>query len=619
MCGICGFIREKIETLDADPIIRRMAQKLIHRGPDDGAVLLRDNMAFGFRRLGLIDLVGGMQPIYNEDASIVLICNGEIFNHDELRKELISKDHKFRTMSDVEVILHLYEEYDKAFMNALNGQFSFALYDFNKSELFCARDQAGIAPFYYTVVEEMFIFASEIKAILEYPGIERKVDLVALDQILTFPSVIAPRTMFEGIHSLENGNYLTFSVEKGLSEVEYWDMNYVKADEKKATMSEKEYIEELDRLLRSSISYRLKADVPVGVYLSGGLDSSVILGMIHDINKEKSIKSFSIDFEDRDISEKKYQELMVKHTGSDHNETLFSFQREINNLKKVVYHCEYPLKETYNLASIRLSEMVNRNGMKAVLSGEGSDELFGGYIGYKFDKIRSQGNTYTEKEKKLNNKIFMEETFVYEKRLLENREVKKSLYSQCVRDKFEEIECLKHKVVDTEKLKDRELYDVRSYVDIKLRLVENLLADHGDRMGFANSVEVRYPFLDKRIMEFAAQIPSDLKVKGFDGKYVLKQVAQAYISQNIIKRPKTPFVAPGSTALLKLHDPYIEHLLSYETISKQRYFDADKIEELKAQYQSEGFKLESPYEDDLLFIVITFGIFLDLYDMPPVI
>ncbi|MCB2298646.1 asparagine synthase (glutamine-hydrolyzing) [Clostridium tagluense] len=616
MCGICGFIGRNSSIVKPNEVIKKMNNKLMHRGPDDENYLIRDNVALGFRRLSIIDLQGGRQPITNENNSIALICNGEIFNHSELRRELIQKGHKFKTKSDVEVILHLYEEYDKDFLNKLNGQFAFSIYDFNKEEVFCARDQAGIVPFYYTLIDGCFIFASEIKAILEYPDIKKEVDLIALDQILTFPSLVSPRTMFKGISSLENGFYLTFSEKYGLQKCEYWDVIYPKENEKRTKLTCYEYISKLEELLLSSVKYRLGADVPVGLYLSGGLDSSLIAGITHKLENSNSKNTFSIDFEDDNISESAYQKMMSKHISSIHFERTFKFEDEINNLKRVIYHTEYPLKETYDLASIRLSEMVRNRDMKVVLSGEGADELFGGYIGYKFDKIRSKDNKSVTEEGMLHDKIFGNSTFVYEKRLIENECVKKKLYSQKIKKRFNEVNCLNYSLLDKEKIIDREIFDLRSYIDFKLRLVDNLLADHGDRMGFANSVEVRYPFLDKRIIEFATQVPTELKLKGFDGKYILKKIADKYIPKEIIKRPKTPFVAPGSPELLKLNNSYINEILSYETIKQQGYFDPDTIEELKEKYSRNDFKIETPYEDDLLFIVITFGIFLNIFDMP---
>ncbi len=615
MCGICGFI-DKDLTDNKMQIIKKMTNKLTHRGPDDEDYIVKNDIAFGFKRLSIVDLQGGRQPITNEDNSIVIICNGEIFNHKELRTHLIEKGHKFKTKSDVEVILHLYEEYDIKFLNALNGQFAFVIYDFNKNQLFSARDQAGIAPFYYTMTDGCFIFASEIKAILEHPKVKKEVDLVALDQILTFPSLVSPRTMFKDIYSLQNGHYITLNEGDKLEINEYWDLNYTKEDEKLNQFTSEEYLMKLEKLLLSSVSSRLEADVPVGLYLSGGLDSSLIAGVAKSVDKINTKLTFSIDFEDDNISESKYQKIMSKHIDSTHKEITFDFKNEINNLKQVIYHSEYPLKETYNLASIRLSEMVKKQNIKVVLSGEGADELFGGYIGYKYDKLRSKGDSTLLEEATLQEKIFANPSFTYEKRFTENKKVKEKLYSRKINELYEEIDCLNHPVLRKNKIENREVFDLRSYVDFKLRLVDNLLADHGDRMGFANSVEVRYPFLDKRIIEFATLMPTELKLNGFDGKYALKKIAEKYIPKEIIKRPKTPFVAPGSAELLKLNDPYINDLLSYERIKREGYFNPDTIEELKEKYTQDGFKLEAPYEDDLLFIVITFGIFLELFNMP---
>lgn len=624
MCGICGIFDmngdRRVSIASNSSVITNMTNILMHRGPDSQDTYTRDNVSFGFTRLSIVDLEGGMQPIFNEDESIVLICNGEIFNYPELREKMLSKGHRFRTKSDVEVILHLYEEYGTGFVNSLNGQFAFAVFDFNKEQLFCARDHIGIAPFYYTVTDGLFIFGSEIKAILQHPAVKREVDLVALDQMLTFPGIISPRTFFKDIKSLSSGNFILVNRNSEIHTEEYWDLIYPKLDQEVCNMGERYYVEKLDDLITKAVKSRLQSDVPVGFYISGGLDSSIIASKIWKIDKNLRRHSFSIDFTDKDISESKYQRIMANYVDSIHHEKLFQFSDIGLRLRKAIYHSESALKETYNTASMALSELVRENTIKVILTGEGADELFGGYVGYRFDKYRHQQKAQVTRETLIENEIrktiWGDENFLYEKNYFAYQKIKKKLYSDNIREKFDNIDCLNHPIVNKERITNIDVFNKRSYVDFKLRMSEHLLSDHGDRMAFANSVEARYPFIDKDLVEFAATIPVDLKLKMFEEKYILKRVADSCVPTEIIKRPKFAFVAPGSSDLLKQDIEYVNDLLSYDTIKRQGYFNPDTVESLKRQYLQEDFKLNLPYDSDLLIIVLTMGVFLEQFKMP---
>ena len=311
MCGLAGFIDMRSERKPDQELLVRMTDKLVHRGPDSAGYFVDHYVALGFRRLSIIDLESGDQPIYNEDGSVVLMCNGEIFNYLELKKVLIQKGHSFRTNSDVEVLLHLYEEHGIDFLDKINGQFAFVIYDRKHRRLFLARDHFGINPLYYSIINGLFIFASEIKAILEHPQAPREVDLTGLDQTLSFPGLVSPRTMFKGIKSLKSGHYIL--VENGeISVREYWDLDYPPLGASSISKSENEYVDELKELLTRSVRYRLQSDVPVGFYLSGGLDSSLIGALINQVAPNTRRHSFSIGFTDADISETKHQRLMAE-------------------------------------------------------------------------------------------------------------------------------------------------------------------------------------------------------------------------------------------------------------------------------------------------------------------
>jgi asparagine synthase (glutamine-hydrolysing) len=618
MCGICGFVKfGRSASGEDEAIIKRMNSKLLHRGPDAQDTLIFDNVAMGFSRLSIIGLGNGMQPIFNEDESLALICNGEIFNYIELRDELRSKGHTFKTETDVEVIVHLYEEHGEAFLNRMNGQFAFALYDKKKQQLFCTRDQMGIVPFYYTVAQDIFIFASEIKAILQHPAVERAVDLVGLDQVFTFPGLISPRTMFKNIKSLENGHYLVVDRNGHIDKREYWDLIYPeKGTAGKDGKSEEYYMDKLEALFEKSIKLRLRTDVPYGVYLSGGLDSSMITMKINQLYPQIRNEAFSIDFAEAKISETLYQVLIAKKSNSNLNKKTFFFKDISERLVQTIYHCECPVKETYNTASFSLSASTRAKGIKVILSGEGSDELLAGYVGYRFDKMRELNivqNAATRLEDSMRDRIWGDHSFFYENNFLDLEGVKRSLYSDEVNAVFEEVNCLNHSVVNKDRLHNRDILSKRSYIDYKVRLVDHLVSDHGDRMALANSVEVRYPFLDKDFVEFSTQIPPELKLKDFTEKYILKKMAGRFVPKTVIGREKFGFVAPGSPYLLQNNIEYINDILSYDRIKKQGYFNPDRVEELKNMYKQDGFSLNVPFESDQLIVVLTFGILLDQF------
>jgi asparagine synthase (glutamine-hydrolysing) len=596
-----------------------MTDKLVHRGPDSAGYFIEDHLALGFRRLSIIDLEGGNQPIYNEDGSVVLMCNGEIFNYLELKKVLIQKGHSFRTNSDVEVLLHLYEEHGLDFLNKINGQFAFVIYDRKHRRLLLARDHFGINPLYYSIINGLFIFASEIKAILEHPQAPREVDLTGLDQTLSFPGLVSPRTMFKGIQSLKSGHYIVVENEE-VSVREYWDLDYPPLGASSISKSENEYIDELKALLTRSVQYRLQSDVPVGFYLSGGLDSSLIGALINKVAPNTRRHSFSIGFTDVDISETKHQRLMARFTRSIHNEIIFEWSEIVERLSRMVYHCECPVRESYNTCSMALSAAAKDAGVKVILTGEGADELFAGYVGYRFDSFRDrESKSYdleTALEDELREELWGDRSFFYEKDHLAVREVKQTLYSARVNELYPEFDCFKHGLINKERLRGRHPLHQRSYLDFRLRLSDHLISDHGDRMTLANSVEGRYPFLDIDLVEFSTRIPPDLKLNNYIEKYILKRVAEDLLPREIVQREKFGFHAPGSPYLLQHGVEWINDMVSHDRIKRQGYFNPDVIDRLRAEYSQSGFKLNLPFEDDLLIVVLTFSIFLDTFNLP---
>ena len=616
MCGIAGIYH----LHEAQPVERALLQEMVdsfaYRGPDDDGFYLEPGLGLGFRRLAIIDLNSGNQPISNEDDSLILVCNGEIYNYQELKADLSKQGHRFETACDIEVILHLYEQYGVELLQYLNGQFAFALYDKRQKRLMLARDHVGIAPLFYTVAGQRFIFGSEIKAILKDPAVERSVDLTGLDQIFTFPGLVSPRTLFKNIYALKPGHFIL--VEQGDVKVkEYWDLTYPLQAELDSQVSEQDCIERLDEALKKAVNYRLHADVPVGFYLSGGLDSSLIARLIHELSPEKQRHSFSIGFHEKAIDERHYQQLMAAKVNSIHHETVFDSEHVAERLQDMIFHAETPLKESYNSCSLALSALVKEQGLKVVLTGEGADELFAGYVGYRLDQNRDQDDFSLEAM--LENQLQEEcwgEPFFYEKNYHEFKDSKRALYSPRLLQEADDFECTRHSLVDTSKLQGRHPLHKRSYLDFKLRLSDHLLADHGDRVAYANSVEARYPFLDIDVIACARTIPPHLLVNNGQEKYILKQLARRYVPDAVINRTKFSFVAPGSPNLLRQNNEWLDDLLSYERIKRQGYFNPEVIERLKKTYRADGFNINQTFDDDWLLMVLTFNICLDTFGLP---
>jgi asparagine synthase (glutamine-hydrolysing) len=620
MCGICGIFNLNNNNICIEEFdVVNMASELMHRGPDDTGYLIKKDFGIGFKRLSIVDLISGNQPITNENNSLSLVCNGEIFNYKELRHELQCKGHIFKTETDIEVIIHLYEEYGKNLVQKLNGQFAFALIDEKIKKIFIFRDHFGIIPLFYSITQGVLIFASEIKALLKHKFVDRQVDLTGLDQFFSLPGTVSPRTMFKNISSLPPGHFIIGSFgDPDIKVCEYWDIVYPKEEENKIIYKEEYYKEKLEELLLKSIRYRLQADVPVGAFLSGGLDSSLIVGMIKSLSID-TMKIFSIIFDNQLFSEEKYQQIVIDETNFDHHKIKFQTEDVFNRLEKVIWHSETPLKETYNTATLALSSMASEKNTKVILTGEGSDELFAGYPSYRFDAFRRKRNfniSLNDEENKLRLKLWGDKDFKYEKDHYSYKLTKKKLYSNQLNKIYDEFDFTNFEVVNKKRIQGIHPIHKRSYLDMKLRLADHLISDHSDRMLMANSIEGRFPFLDIDLVDFATQIPSELKLNNFQEKYILKKVARKYVPSQIIEREKFIFSAPGSPYFLQTKNEWILDLLSYETIKKQGYFNPEEIGKLTKKYSQPGFILNTSIEEDTLLMIINFGIFLNLFDLP---
>jgi asparagine synthase (glutamine-hydrolysing) len=621
MCGFVGLHAPQRPSLMDPGLLARMTGVLAHRGPDDAAYHRQPGLALGVRRLAIIDLAGGAQPIFNEDRSIVLVCNGEIYNHHALRAELQRRGHRFRAEVDIEVLVHLYEEDGIGFLDRIEGQFALALYDVRHRQLLLARDAAGIAPLFYVWRSSTLLFASEIKALLEHPLVDHRVDLTGLDQVVTMPGPVSPRTLFAGVRSLAPGHYLLIR-DGDLVERAYWDLDYPLAAD--IDGDAKADIDDLDGRLRAAVGTRLFADVPVGLYLSGGLDSSLIAALASDFDAANGNgggrrHAFSIGFETPEIDESGQQYLVADHLGVIHHRRTFTPDDIEAGLRQAVRHAEAPLKESYNTCSLALSSLVRANGLKVVLTGEGADELFGGYVGYRLDGERAAGADFTlheALERERRELLWGDASFFYEKDYTAFDEVKAALYAPALAARLRDFACTGEPLVDPARLRGRHPVHKRSYVDFKLRLADHLLADHGDRVGYANSVEARYPFLDRAVIDWVRETPPAWLVRDGWEKYPLRLVAGRYLPDAIAMRRKFGFVAPSSAVLLQQRVEWVEDYLSPARLKAAGYFNTGAVERLKARYREPGFTLTTTFDTDLLMIVLTFEIFRDCFGIP---
>lgn len=600
MCGICGIFNYKNRSRIERDRLELMLHKIRHRGPDGSQIQILDEIGLGFVRLSFLDLEGGMQPIQNEDRTITMVCNGEICNYQSLGRELRKKGHKFRTQTDVEVILHLYEEYGLEFPKYLNGQFAIALYDDRKKQLLLVRDHVGIAPLFYTVADGRVIFASEIKGILEYPGVTRKLNLKAVDQLMNFPGVVSPTTFFEDIYSMECGHMLCVRQEGEIQDIEYWDLIYEIQEEDKG---EAYYVETLREMLKEAISARLVADVPIGFYISGGLDSSVVACYISEYLLN-SYYSFSAEIASGGLDESPFQKVIVDHVSSKHYSTRITEKEIWKNLPEVIYHAESAVKESYDVAAYLLSALVSRSPAKAVLTGQGSDEFFYGYAGYMVDLFRTmQKSQMSPEECEVNERLWGDPYFRYERNHPKIREIHTKIYHKDLRGEIDRFSAWAQSPIRVERLKGLSSQKRRSYIDFKLRLSDHLLGEHGDRMFFSHSVEGRHPFLDKNLISFVTSIPDKYKLKGTKEKYILQKASEGIVPEEILKRKKFPFQAPGMSAMVKQSGG--GEFLSDAMIKKYGIFDVDYVNEMKQVYSQNDFTLMGAYEIDYLMIIMT--------------
>lgn len=602
MCGICGKINFNSEPIDSK-LIHSMAEVLNHRGPDDMGVYVNGNVGLGHKRLSIIDLSGeARQPMSNEDSSIWIVYNGEIYNFQELKKTLEEKGHIFRSRSDTEVIIHLYEDSGIECVKLLRGMFAFAIWDENKKRLFLARDRIGKKPLNYAVKNDFLIFASEIKSILEDPDIKREVNSDSLHHYLTYQYVPHPETMFMGIKKLLPGHILVW--EQGKIKIEqYWSLSY----KDKVKLTEEECSERLLELLTEATKIRLISDVPLGAFLSGGIDSSAIVAIMSKISN-KPVKTFSIGFKEKSFNELKYAKTIAKLFNTEHREYIVEPDC-LEVLPKLIWHFDEPFADSSSIAVYYLARMTHQE-VTVALNGDGGDESFAGYKRYAMNKM---ANIYSLAPLFIRNTItgfikgFPESTakngFIKNfKRFVkgtnfskENRygywmsifdnESKNNLYSEYFKNRLANTNSWDYIAENYRKCDVIDLLDSTLFVDVMTYLPCDLLTKV-DITSMANSLECRSPFLDHKLMEFCASIPSNLKLKGITTKYILKKALKKILPSGILQRKKAGFGVPvGSWFRNELKRYGYETLLSQKSIERG-YFDKDALKRLLDEHCS---------------------------------
>jgi len=604
MCGIAGIYNFKTLKPVTQSLVRAMTDTLVHRGPDDEGFYLSDGIGLGHRRLSIIDLAAGHQPISNEDGTIWVVFNGEIYNFGDLHDSLVKKGHIFKTKSDTEVIVHLYEEMGEECFRDLRGMFAIAIWDQRKKTLLLARDRVGKKPLYYHYDGTRVVFGSEIKAILQVPGISRDIDLDALSDYFSFLYVPAPKSIFKSIRKILPGHYLVVSPQ-GLRETEYWDLSFSQVEE----LTEKEWCEKLVDSFQEAVRLRLMSEVPLGAFLSGGVDSSSVVALMQSAINGPVITS-SIGFEEKEFNELPYARAIASHFTTAHHEQIVR-PDALAVVDRLSWHYDEPFADSSAVPTYYVSK-VAREHVTVALSGDGGDENFAGYRRYYFDQRENWIRSWLPPG--VRQPVFGALASLYPKadwapRIFRGKATFQNLSRCPVAAYFRSVSgCnpelkgnllhgdMKHQLGGYDSLEVlRGYYDKADtddllsrvqYVDIKTYLADDILAKV-DRASMAVSLEVRAPILDHKFMELAARIPSSLKLRGMEGKYIFKKALERCLPESILYRKKMGFAVP----LARWFRSDLKEM-AYETIFNSKHdsaLDRSAVEKVWGEHQR-GFR-----------------------------
>ena len=633
MCGIVGILNRGsgLGTGPTPEDVTGMIGMVRHRGPEAAGLYVDDEVGLGHARLSIVDLAGGLQPLSSQDDSIWLIVNGEVFNYVELRAELEARGHRFKTGSDCETILHLYEEQGPDCVHALNGDFAFALWDRNRRQLVLARDRVGVRPLFYTEADGQLVFGSEIKALLTRPGVSREIDPVALGQVFSSWSPVPPRTMFEGISTLRPGHMLIANP-RGTTIRQYWGVSFPERGAQ-PPMGDGEAAEALRELLLDATRLRLRADVPVGSYVSGGLDSSAVTALARRYTTNK-LQTFAVSFTDGEYDERPHQERVARMLGTEHHTVTCGSEDIARVFPDVVWHAETPLLRTAPAPLYILAGLVRQHDFKVVLTGEGADEFLVGYDIFKEARIRAFWARQPDSKlrplllKRLYGHIpemarpsqsYLEAFFGADldqagapgfshatrwrngERL--HRYFSAEVQAAIAAGGAAELDAL---LADNAAAWDP--VSRAQYNEITTFLDPYLLSSQGDRVAMAHAVEGRFPFLDHRVIEFANSLPPSMKLRGLNEKALLKRAVADLLPPEILERPKQPFRAPIRAAFAGPDAPdYVRELLDPAVVAADGMFKPQAVSWLLNRART-GARL-SEIENMALVGIISFGLF----------
>jgi len=607
MCGIAGVMKFGTDARADSASIRRMCAAMTHRGPDDEGVFADGPVGIGMRRLSIIDVAGGHQPISNETGTTWIVFNGEIYNHAELRKQLEPRGHRYRTNSDTETIIHLYEEYGRDCVNHLRGMFAFAIWDREKRTLFVARDRLGIKPLYYRLTPESFLFGSEIKVLLAY-GVQPEFHAAALSEYLAFGYLSGEETFYEGVRKLMPGHWMEVNSTGDVQVKQYWDLDVSSTG---PVRDEAYYVETYRQMLEQSVESHLMSDVPLGVFLSGGVDSSAVAALMTKIRKSP-IETFSVGYAEQTYSELPYARTVAQHLNSIHHEVLVSENEFFDSLPELIWHEDEPVVWPSSVSLYFVAKLA-RERVVVVLTGEGSDETLGGYTRYAFtiknkawDQVyrhavpgfarsavrnaiakspvlgatlrRKLGHTFLGLDAASWSSFYFDNFFS----AFSEGEQSELLTDEALQ-KLRPGSAYDHVLAYWEKSKG-ELLQRLLYTDIKTYLVELLMKQ--DNMSMAASIESRVPFLDHVLVEFATRIPRQMQLRGLSGKNILKKAVEDLLPHSILYRPKLGFPTPWSGWLQGPRLDSIERLLLEPRSLDRGYFRPEAIRRLFEEHRS---------------------------------
>lgn len=615
MCGFAGRINFKKNHEIDKAEIKSMCDAIAHRGPDDEGYYIKGNVGLGHRRLSIIDLNTGQQPIYNEDKSIVIVFNGEIYNYRELRNELSQKGHLFKTETDTEVIVHLYEEYQESCVQKMNGMFSFAIWDSRNEKLFLARDRIGIKPLYYYTDKDKIVFGSEMKAIIQVKSVERQIDLSSIDQYLSFGYIPSPLSIFEKIKKLPPGHHLSIQGDS-ISMKKFWDIRY----EYRYDRSEDEDAENIVEILKSSVQMRLVSDVPLGAFLSGGIDSSAVVAMMSKLIN-RPVKTFSIGFKEAKFNELEDARFIAKKFNTEHYEEIVD-PDSVNLVPKLVWYYDEPFADSSAIPTYYVSRLA-REHVTVVLSGDGGDELFGGYLRYitsNRDKLFLRLPARIRKDflgavgRILPNGFKGKNYFNYiSLNDLQRYMVKVGCFPEHIKQKLytrDFAASIGKKAPDHfSAVIEKDLVTKLMFYDCKTYLPDDILVKV-DKASMARSLEARVPVLDYRLIEYAATIPPERKINGDNQKMIFKKALKQYLPERVFTKKKQGFGVPLEDWFrCELREMAYDTLLS-NTALQRGYFQMNQVKYLLDEHQG-GNRDNSFYIWALLMLELWHKQFVD--------